>query len=108
MEYLKIRTKGNASPQGKPRVYFTCHSKDYERYFDEICESIFKTHDCAIYYTADMEAPLPEEYRDTDLGHMNLFVMPVTFHLLTEPNRAMDSDYAFADEHHIPVLPLMM
>lgn len=107
LKYMKVKTRGNSSPQGKPRVYFTCHPKDL-RYFDEICESIFKTQDCAIYYTEDMTEPLPELYRDTDLGRMNLFVMPITFRLLTEPNRAMDSDYAFADEHHIPVLPLMM
>ena len=108
MEHLKARTRGNANPQGKPRVYFTCHPADFARYFDEICESIFKTHDCAIYYTEDMTAPLPETYRDADLGQMNLFVMPVTFRLLTEPNRAMDEDYLYADEHHAAVLPIMM
>lgn len=107
LKYMKVKTYGDSSPQGKPRVYFTCHPKDL-RFFDEICESIFKTQDCAIYYTEDMTEPLPELYRDTDLGRMNLFVMPITFRLLTEPNRAMDSDYVFAAEHHIPVLPLMM
>ena len=108
MEHLKVRTRGNANPQGKPRVYFTCHPEDFARCFDEICESIFKTHDCAIYYTEDMTALLPETYRDADLGQMNLFVMPVTFRLLTEPNRAMDEDYLYADEHHAAVLPIMM
>ena len=36
-----------------------------------------------------------------------LFVMPVTERLLTQPNRAMDKEFPFAIEHHIPVLPLM-
>lgn len=107
-EYMKVRTKGNSSPQGKPRVYFTCHPADFDKYFESVCADIFKTHDCAIYYTADMSAPLPETYRETDLGNMNLFVMPITWRLLSEPNRAMDSDFAFADEKHYPVLPLMM
>lgn len=107
MSYLKVKTRGNSNPNGKPRVYFTCHPRDFH-FFAEICESILKRSDCAIYYTEDMTAPLPEEYRATDLGRMNLFVMPITFRLLTEPNRAMDSDFAFADENHITVLPLMI
>ena len=108
MSELQYITKGNASPKDKPKVFFTCHPKDFERYFEEICEDIFKTYDCAIFYTEDMSVRLDDENRDLDLYQMNLFVMPVTFRLLTEPNRAMDEDYAFADENHIPVLPLMM
>lgn len=109
-EYMKVRTRGGASPNGKRRVYFTCHPEDFEKYFDKICDDIFKTQDCAIYYTADMTAPIPEQYLESDLGQMSLFVMPVTFRLLYEQNRAMDSDYAFAisENHLIPVLPLMM
>ena len=109
-EYMKVRTRGGGSPNGKRRVYFTCHPEDFDRYFDKVCEDIFKTQDCAIYYTADMTAPIPEQYLESDLGQMSLFVMPVTFRLLYEPNRAMDSDYAFAttENHLIPVLPLMM
>ena len=109
-EYMKVRTRGGGSPNGKRRVYFTCHPKDFARYFDKVCEDIFKTQDCAIYYTADMTAPIPEQYLESDLGQMSLFVMPVTFRLLYEQNRAMDSDYAFAtsENHLIPVLPLMM
>ena len=106
LNYLKIYPEG-ISTNGRPKVYFTCHPQDF-RYFSEICESIRKNHDCVICYTEDMTRPLPEEYRATDLGAMNLFVMPVTFRLLTEPSRAMDSDFAFVDENNIPVLPLMM
>ncbi|MBQ2218289.1 MAG: tetratricopeptide repeat protein [Firmicutes bacterium] len=39
---------------------------------------------------------------------MQLFVMPVTTKLLTAPNRAMDVEFPFALQQHIPVLPLMM
>ena len=109
-EYMKVRTRGGASPNGKRRVYFTCHPKDFDLYFDKVCEDILKTQDCAIYYTADMTEPIPEQYLESDLGQMSLFVMPVTYRLLSEKSRAMDSDYAFAtsENHLIPVLPLMM
>ena len=108
--YMKVLTRDGSSPAGKRRVYFTCHPADFERYFDKVCDDIFKTQDCAIYYTEDRTAPIPEKYLDSDLGQMNLFVMPVTFRLLHEPNRAMDADFAYATAgaHPIPVLPLMM
>jgi hypothetical protein len=35
-------------------------------------------------------------------------VVPVTFKLLTQPNRAMDVDIPYAMEKHIPILPLLM
>ncbi len=110
MDYMKVRTRGGGDPRGKARVYFTCHPDDFDKYFDKVCDDIFRTQDCAIYYTADMTAPIPEMYRDADLGQMNLFVMPVTFRLLHEKNRAMDSDFEYAadEKHLIPVLPLMM
>ena len=109
-EYLKVKTRGGSSPSGKRKVYFTCHPKDFDLYFDKVCDDIFKTQDCAIYYTADMTAPLPEQYLESDLGQMSLFVMPVTFRLLTENSRAMDFDFAFAtsEKHLIPVLPIVM
>ena len=109
-EYLKVKTRGGSSPSGKRKVYFTCHPKDFDLYFDKVCDDIFKTQDCAIYYTADMTAPLSEQYLESDLGQMSLFVMPVTFRLLTENSRAMDFDFAFAtsEKHLIPVLPIVM
>ena len=108
MNELKCRTRGSASPQGRSRVYFTCHPADYSRSFDRICEDIFSSHDCAIYYTEDMTARLPEETRETDMAQMNLFVIPVSGRLLTEPNRAMDEDFPFAKAQHIPVLPILL
>ena len=108
MSELKFVTKGNSSPENKPKVYFTCHPIDFERAFRSICEDIFKVYDCAIFYTEDMARPLDEETREIDLNTMNLFVIPVTFRLLTEANRAMDEDFVFAKEHHIPVLPIML
>ena len=108
MANIKYATKGNSLPNKKPRVYFTCHPEDFDKYFNKICDDIFKTHDCAIYYTDDMTEAFDEQNLDTDLGSMNLFVIPVTFKLLTKPNRAMDFDLAYAKQKHIPVIPFMM
>lgn len=108
MAEMLCRTKGNSDPKGKPRVYFTCHPEDFELYFDRICKDIFAAQDCAIYYTEDMEEEIARQDRETDLGCHNLFVVPVTFRLLTQPNRAMDTDLPYAMEKKIPILPFMM
>ncbi|MBE6988066.1 MAG: tetratricopeptide repeat protein [Ruminococcaceae bacterium] len=107
MAEMLFKTKGNGSPQGKARVYFTCHKDDFDLYFEQVCEYIFKSHDCAVYYTADMNEVIDEADKATDLESNNLFVVPVTFKLLSTENRAMD-DVRFAFDKHIPVLPLMM
>ena len=100
---LLYKTKGNVSPQGKRRVYFTCHPDDYDRFFDRISTDILKFSDCAIWFTAD------DNYEDidTDLGQMNLFIIPITTKLLTKPCRTINIDVPFALEKHIPILPLM-
>lgn len=105
---FSVKTKGNADPKGKPRVYFTCHPADFGRAFDKICADLFATHDCAVYYTENMTQEVPADNRETDLEHMNLFVIPVSFRLLTQPSRAMDSDFPFAKDKHIPVLPILL
>lgn len=100
---LQYKTKGNVSPQGKRRVYFTCHPDDYDLFFDRISTDILKFSDCAIWFNPD------DNYEDidTDLGQMNLFVIPITTKLLTKPCRTMQLDVPFALEKHIPILPLM-
>lgn len=55
MTELKYVTRGKEQlPQGKPRVYFTCHPDDFERYFDEIKADIFEQKDCVIYYKENL------------------------------------------------------
>ena len=110
MAEFKLKTKRGASGHDKPRVYFTCHPNDFDLYFDRICNDIFsiKGVDCAIYYTEDMTAELDEKNLNDALKCMNLFVVPVTFRLMSEPNRAMQVDIAYAKEHNIPILPFMV
>lgn len=101
-------TKTGRSPQGKQRVYFTCHPDDFEKCFEDICGDILKNQDCAVYYL-DPEV-LPEEVEDYELqlSSMQLFVIPVTSVLLTENCRTMDTELPLAGKYHIPVLPVMM
>ena len=110
MASLNFKTKLNSHPQGKPKVYFSCHEDDFI-YFDDICKDIFEYSDCAIWYFnnelkfTDSEFN-EEEYFDS-LKKMQLFVMPITTKLLTTKNRAIDIEFKFALDNHIPVLPLM-
>ena len=34
MSKLSYRTIADERPQGKPKVYFSCHADDFEQYFD--------------------------------------------------------------------------
>lgn len=108
MAGISIRTENKVDIDKKPRIYFTCHPDDFEKYFDKICNDIFKSHDCAIYYTQNMAERIANENKETDLGRNNLFVIPVSKKLLTTQNRAMDEDFPYALMEHIPVLPIMM
>lgn len=105
MANFKYKTRGNGNPQGKPRVYFCCHPEDFNRYFESISNEILSKQNCAIWYTDEVAAK--DEDFFIDLKQMQLFVMPVTTNLLCTENDAMDIEFKFAVENHIPVLPLM-
>lgn len=107
MDSFFVKTKNNSNPQGKRRVYFTCHPDDEFRCFGKICNDIFRTQDCAIYCTNDLSVSYGREF-DTALRQMNLFVIPVSKKLLSRKNRAMDEEFPFAMREHIPVLPIMI
>lgn len=100
---IQYRTRGNSDPQGKQKVYFTCHPDDFQKYFDEIVTKILSVCDCAVwYYTAGEKAKIE------DLEEITLFVIPVTKKFLTEENPAFSRDYKFAEGKHIPILPIMV
>ena len=100
---FQYKTNGDVSPQGKRRVYFTCHPDDYDRFFDRISTDILKFSDSAIWFNPD------DNYEDidTDLEQMNLFVIPITTKLFIKSCCTMKLDVAFALEKHIPSLPLL-
>ena len=105
MANLKHKTRGNSSPQGKPRVYFCCHPEDFNKYFESVSDEILSKQNCTIWY--DEEELVRDEDFFADLKQMQLFVMPVTTNLLCTENEALDTEFKFAIENHIPVLPLM-
>ncbi len=105
MTQLKVKTRGDSSPQGKQRVYFCCHPADFTAFFPEIAEEILARQNCAVWY-ADPDTPRDETFLD-NLREMQLFVMPVTSRLLYSDNYALAVEFPFAVAHHIPVLPLM-
>ena len=107
MADFQFRTRGQQSPQGKQRVYFTCHPDDFEKYFEEIIKEILERQDCAVFFLEPNTQPKDVEDYELRLREMQLFVVPVTTKLLTKANRAMDVEVPFAFENHIPVLPLM-
>jgi len=105
MANLKYKTRGDSNPQGKPRIYFCCHTKDFNEYFESISDEILTKQNCAVWYVD--EAAARDEDFFADLKQMQLFVMPVTTNLLCTENEALDVEFKFAIENHIPVLPLM-
>ena len=70
---FKYITRGGASPENKPKVYFTCHPDDFEKYFDLVCKDIFELQDCAIFYTEDMNLDLNDEISITGLPRENIY-----------------------------------
>ena len=106
MPQLRVRTRGESSPAGKPKVYFCCHPGDFAESFDGICNAILGLQNCAIYYKDNPSEATDEELL-FDLGQMNLFVVPVTARLLLGRCPATDSDIPFALARHIPLLPIV-
>ena len=110
MPQLAYITRGNASPQGKPRVYFCCHPADQAAFLQPMAKELLALVDCSVWYDPEPATPLsPEERssREADLIQMQLFVLPVTTRLLNGPSRAMEWEFPLAREQRIPVLPIL-
>ena len=85
MNRLCIKTKGNANPQGMPKVYFTCHPEDVRDTFDIIASDLLNAQNCAVCYGEDMSIDVEMD----DMRDMNLFVIPITLRMLTDHSRAL-------------------
>lgn len=107
MSTLGFKTREMTSPQGKPKIYFSCHPDDFTLYFDSISSAILSKYDCAICYFKDDNNDYDENLLLSDLAEMQLFVMPVSRKLLESNNRAIDIEFEYAQKVHIPILPLM-
>ena len=107
MENFLFKTKGNAQPRkDQPKVFFTCHPNDFDKYFNSVCQAVFKSHDCIIYYLENYEKA--ESKRTQNFNQFNLFIVPVTLQLLNTENVALNVDLKFAKDNNFPILPLMM
>ena len=95
----------NINPQGRPKVYFCCHPNDFDNYFENVSNEILEKQKCTIWYDEN-EDERDDEYL-SNIKEMQLFVMPVTTNLLCTENVALDVEFNFAIENHIPVLPLI-
>ena len=93
MERLGYKTRGMSNPQGKQRVYFTCHPADFEIYFEKISEEILKLQNCAIWYD---EFLIPgenfNEAIEVALKKSGLFALAVTPNLVNEENYVMSTE----------------
>ena len=104
--YVELNNVGFKN-KDMPKVYFCAHPKDYEIYFEEIKKDILSENNCSVWYDDEQHEDMDVELRLADLAGMNLFVFPVTRRFLNEPNRAIDVEIPYAQEHNIPILPLM-
>ena len=104
MEFFKYKTIGNVYPQGKPKVYFSSHPDDFERYFESVCSDVFSLSNCSIWYLENQDTDF-ELYCES-LKQMHLIVIPITTQLLTTENKTINQEFKYAIENNIPILPL--
>lgn len=105
---LKYKIKYNETPQNSSKVYFCCHREDFLLYFASISNEILniKNNISIWYLDQDKEIIDCEEYF-FDLSQMQLFVIPITRKFLVEKCHARMTEFVYAVEQHIPILPIV-
>ena len=105
---LAFHTRGQKNPKGLPRVFFACHPEDFELYFRRIAGMVDAFQDVAFFFERDPEKnPMLWAELSGRLSDMQLIIMPVSTRLLFTENRAVREILPFANERHIPILPIM-
>ena len=105
---LQAKTRGQSGEYGKPRVWLTCHPKDFGVVLPLIGDDLLRHANCAVWYDAGPEEPADTEQLHACLREMQLLVVAVSSVFLHEESRARDVELPFALAHHIPVLPIML
>ena len=95
---LRYITNGMSSPEGKPRVYFSCHPDDFDLAFPLIPEDILRHVNCAVWYDTDPAAAPDRGDLEEVLDEMQLVVFAVTSRFLYEENRARNIELPLALE----------
>ena len=109
MIQLQYKTRENTTPHGKANVYYTAHPEDTVNFLADIQNQILYLQNCVIWHDSETERQIDDSFlSELALMNMQLMVIPVTKKLLTTANRVTENELAFAREHHIAVLPIMM
>lgn len=103
---MNYKTRNNSNPKGKPKVYFACHPDEFNVYFDSVTDDILKKYNCSIYYYKSYKKVEIDSLLN-DISMMQLVVIAVTTNFLSTKNIARDVIFKYANEQHIPILPLM-
>lgn len=103
---MQFLSRGNTSPQGIPKVYFTGHPADCKAYFKSISEQLLKLHNCAVFYDEDPERPEDMDNFYSDIDRMQLIVIVVTGRYVYQDTFAHQV-FQYAVKHHKPVLPIL-
>ena len=108
LDFIKYKTRGNALPHGKPRVFLVYHPDDFQTVTTQIIEDVLSRFDCAVYYIDDDIATIPTEELELALNEMNLVIAPISRKLLSSPCEAMTILLPNAIKMHIPILPILI
>ncbi len=103
---IQYRTRGNTDPRGKSNVWF-CRAGEDSALFSMLCEEILSRQNCAIWFDGEADAPYAKDDLESALSEMQLMVIPVVTDLFQEESRILDVEFAYASQHHIPVLPIL-
>ena len=104
----------NVNPKDTARIYFATHPADHERTLHRFAKDLIDSahgigakvtvwHRNGISVTPEIEEQVREQ-----LSSMQLVVVPVTRSLLQEPECCMALEVAYAKEHNIPILPILL
>lgn len=107
-EIFKYKTRGNALPHGKPRVFLACHPVDFAVATTQIVDDVLDIVDCAIYYIDVESSTIHNEELELAFNEMNLIIVPISSTLLSSPSDVMHVYLPYALKVHIPILPIMI
>ncbi len=104
---FSYKVRGDFSPNGLQKVFLSFHPEDSAQ-MKKFADDILNISDCAIWYHTDSLTAEETDLEDLELklGEMRLFVVVVTTNYLLCDSLAKNWEYAFAMEHHIPILPI--
>lgn len=117
--YYKTRTEERSlrglpaqydSLGSKPRLYFACHSADFHLCFTELSHDLLAAWDAAIWFDHGADHPKTKQdlaSLESFLQTIQVLVVAVTPSLLEANCQAWQIEFAFAESHHIPILPII-